>query len=182
MTSLIKAGAVRRYNEMMHIIKAGAYSESDPDGNADGSYWYDDMNISEEIGDLEIRVQGEGFKFVGKDRPNKETTYTLEPLTDEEKAELAAVHEAHRAAGLAAVFQWQDEGTPASLDYTYVLGKLPGTETYVVLAEGTADSGFGYTYPVKTHLTVSHKEDGTPVIGDPTEEQIAHVQASEVQQ
>lgn len=78
----------------------------------------------------------------------------------------------HQHAGMAAVFQWEDEGTPVSLDCTTVLGKLPNTETYVVYVEATADSGFGYSYPIDTHLTVTMRDDGTPVIGDVTDEQI----------
>ncbi len=34
---LNRPGAQRRYGELMQIIDAGAYSESDPDGHADGS-------------------------------------------------------------------------------------------------------------------------------------------------
>jgi hypothetical protein len=96
----------------------------------------------------------------------------------------------HRAAGMAAAFGWQDEGTPASVEYTKIVGKLPNAKgpapLYVVHVLGTADSGHGYTYPIETHLTVTRRADdderddgGKPVIDDATDEQIAQAQKGE---
>lgn len=67
--------ATSRYNVLMHLINVGAYSENDPDGLVDGSYWYDDMNISEEVDQLDERADAEGLRFV-YDEDQK--TYRLE--------------------------------------------------------------------------------------------------------
>lgn len=81
----------------------------------------------------------------------------------------------HQQAGMVADFQWQDEGTPATVDYTKVLGKL-ADGGYVVYVEATAESGFGYSYPVETHLVVRMGENGNPVIDNATDEQIKQVE------
>jgi hypothetical protein len=96
---------------------------------------------------------------------------TLVVVRDEHAEDTVWVH---RAAGLAAAFGWQDEGTPASV------GKPPAKENEappsVVRVEGTAESGHGYTYPIQRHLTVTKRQDGEPGTDDATEEQIAQAQ------
>jgi len=81
---------------------------------------------------------------------------------------------AHREAGLAIQFQWQESTFPAQLDHTTVLGKLPGTETYVVLCEGTAYD-HSTPFPVKGYLTVTKGKDDKAIIDDATDEQVALV-------
>jgi hypothetical protein len=97
--------------------------------------------------------------------------------------------EAHRQAGICALFQWQDraaegylDAKSVSLDTTDVLGTLPeplnGAPVYVVQVEGTATSVHGYSYPLKETLKVylkSAEEDEAdkPVVDDASDEEVA---------
>jgi hypothetical protein len=83
----------------------------------------------------------------------------------------------HREAGLVVMFEWQDSQWRGVLDSTTVLGKVPGTETYIVFCEGT---GYDHDtpFPLTTHVAVSSKdEDGneTITVDDATPEQIKAV-------
>jgi hypothetical protein len=88
----------------------------------------------------------------------------------------------HRAAGLGATFQWQDEGESVAVDYTTILGTLPHKEgeepIYVVHVQGTADSGHGYSYPIQRYVTVTRKPDGQEVIDEATDAQVQKVSES----
>ena len=86
----------------------------------------------------------------------------------------------HRIAGISASFSWQDEGMSVEVDYTVVLGSIPreeGQEPYwIVKVGGTADSGFGYSYPVARHLAITRNGE-REVVDDATDEQMRKVQS-----
>jgi hypothetical protein len=91
-----------------------------------------------------------------------------------------------RHAGLCASFLWQDEeeeenGDPTSVDYAEIIGTLPeevnGSPVYIVHVEGTANSGFGYHYPVECDVKVylragETEEESKPVVAEATEEEV----------
>jgi hypothetical protein len=94
-----------------------------------------------------------------------------------------------RHAGLCAGFLWQDEeekgGDPTSVDYAEIIGTLPqevnGAPVYIIHVNGTANSGFGYSYPVECDVKVylrdgETEEDRVPVVAEATEEEVAQAE------
>ncbi len=96
--------------------------------------------------------------------------------------------EAHRSAGLIVGFMWQDEAAEGHMDgvgvvdYTTVIGTLPeevnGAPVYLVHVQGTAQSTFGYSYPVERTVKVylrtgEDAEDSEPIVAEATDEEIA---------
>lgn len=181
---LDRADAARRYTEWQRIIAIGAYSESPPEDydeewEPDGSLWYGAVNIDEALATLEARADAEDLKFVSTTpyKANTPMTYVLVALTDEEKQERDARRDALRQAAIAAQFRWQDQSKIVLDQSGYVMGKLPGeTPAYVVQIDAEIrenDPLMSYSWPARQTLTVTWKEDGTPVIDDATDEQIA---------
>src|SRR5215470_15592691 len=90
------------------------------------------------------------------------------------------MHWIHRQAGLAIQFEWQDKceetGDCAQLDYTSILGKLPGKDVWIVECNLTATDAVAdgeYWWPVEAYLAVYKQEDGSPISRYATEEEIA---------
>ena len=65
----------REYASIMHIISVGAYTES----SEDGSYWFEDQNISARLQTMDLWALAQGWHFV----PQGEV-YVLEPATHDE--------------------------------------------------------------------------------------------------
>jgi hypothetical protein len=87
----------------------------------------------------------------------------------------------HQAASIAATFNAQDKGRIVAVDYTTVLGALPhekGEEpTWIVHVQGTETESRGeYSWTVEEHWSVTRKSDGTPMVDEATDEQIAQVE------
>jgi hypothetical protein len=78
--------AIKAYTGLMQRVSAGAYDELEPDG----SYKPGGDNVLKDLDRLEWKAYRAGLKFVH----HEDGTYTLEPMTEEEKAAyLAAVIE-----------------------------------------------------------------------------------------
>ena len=75
--------AIQQYTELMRLISAGAYDER----RHDGSYGADGVEESRDR--LETQAAQQGLKFIGL----KGGPFTLEPMTDEEKAEYQQARE-----------------------------------------------------------------------------------------
>lgn len=89
--------------------------------------------------------------------------------------------DALRHIGICAGFIWADLAEehghdPAEADSAFVIGTLPqevnGSPVYVVHVDGTADSGFGYSYHTELDLKVSLKEDGEPLVDEASKQDI----------
>ncbi len=80
----------------------------------------------------------------------------------------------HRAAGMAAQFEAMDRGETLSIDFTTILGQIPGTDTYIVEMNGSKTDRGEYWWDVTEYLTVSGTEEH-PLVDDATDEQIAQV-------
>jgi len=71
-----KDEACKEYEELMHVVLLGAYSEH----AEDGSYWFEGHNISERIPYLERWALTQGMHFALSDKG-----YALESATPEER-------------------------------------------------------------------------------------------------
>src|SRR5436309_1162310 len=79
----------------------------------------------------------------------------------------------HSQAAIATQFDYQDKGQTLSIDYTTVLGQVPDTGAWIVRIDGQATDRGEYWWPVHEHVAISRSADGTPVVDDATDEQIA---------
>jgi hypothetical protein len=69
--------AITRYTDLMRLIHVGAYDERDHEGN------YGEDGIEQAADRLEYRAAQHGLQFIWHSEGGY---YTLEPMTDEERA------------------------------------------------------------------------------------------------
>jgi len=117
----------------------------------------------------------------------EQNAWDLVPADEDTKATWKARRWIFREIGLAASFMWQDDHYERGDDYAEVetatiLGVLPHAEneprTWLVLVDGTANSGFGYSYPTYRYLTLSGTEE-QPHVAEATDAQVKQMTESE---
>ncbi len=89
-------------------------------------------------------------------------------------------HWIHRQAGLAAQFEAQDEGEEtgetAILEYTSILGQVPGKDIWIVQCDFTCTDAVAdgeYWWPSTGYLAVYKRDDGEPISRHATDEEVA---------
>jgi hypothetical protein len=101
-------------------------------------------------------------------------------------------HEAHRRAALHANFTWQDDYAEGHSDGcgevtdTALIGTLPeeenGSPVFIVGVAGIATSTFGYSYSLEMKVSVRLRENGEPVTGEATDEEVEAAAAHTIQE
>ncbi len=86
----------------------------------------------------------------------------------------------HNAAGFACQFSAQDAHRIVAIDNTTIMGTLPHNEgeepTYIVHIQGTeTERRHECSWPIEEYWGVTRKPDGTPLVDEATDEQIAQV-------
>ncbi len=77
----------------------------------------------------------------------------------------------HNIAGISAQFTSEDKGYSLVVDYTTILGQLPGVDTWVVQVDGRETDRGEYWWETTKFLVVSGTER-QPSIDDATNEQV----------
>jgi hypothetical protein len=174
MTELTHEEAASKYSLLRELLETEEYEKLAEDAGEE--------DIQDELAVLRSWARKQNLHFVW----NK-TAWELVPADEDTKATWKAKRWIHRNAGLIGNFMLQDQsaegyGDPASVDYTSILGVLPHKEgeprTWLVHVQATADSGFGYSYPVELYLAVSGTEE-KPHIAEATDEQVKQMAESE---
>lgn len=179
--------AEQRYNDYMHIIEVGAYSEYPPEEDcdeeweSDGSYWYGSTNITEAIEALEAAADSEDLKFRSTTpyKANTQMTYILVPLTPEEIEERSRRMWSMSRAALIAGFKWQDHNKIVLNYGCFLVGRLQTeTPTYIVEVDAEVredDPMMNYSWDESQTFTVrwSADEEKEPAVSEITPEEIA---------
>ncbi len=77
----------------------------------------------------------------------------------------------HNIAGISAQFSAEDKGYSLIVDYTTILGQLPGVDTWVVQVDGHETDRGEYWWNTTKYLTVSGPET-QPSVNDATDEHV----------
>ncbi len=77
----------------------------------------------------------------------------------------------HTIAGISAQFSAEDKGYSLIVDYTTILGQLPGVDTWVVQVDGHETDRGEYWWNTTKYLTVSGPPT-QPSVNDATDEQV----------
>ncbi len=77
----------------------------------------------------------------------------------------------HNIAGISAQFSAEDKGYSLIVDYTTILGQLPGVDTWVVQVDGHETDRGEYWWNTTKYLTVSGPPT-QPSVNDATDEQV----------
>lgn len=168
--TLTKDEAVAEYTRLVNL-----YDDEDQDE-------YDEEAIDEELAELRSWARKQSLVF----RWNEEQgTWILLEADEDTKATWQAERWLHRNAGLIASFMLQDKHTeqgddPATVNSTSIVGVLPHQEdeprTWLIRIDATADSGFGYSYPVKLYLTIRGEPGSDPLVAEATDEQMKQLE------
>ncbi len=80
----------------------------------------------------------------------------------------------HTIAGISAQFSAEDKGYSLIVDYTTILGQLPGVDTWVVQVDGHETDRGEYWWDTTKFLVVSGPPT-QPSVNDATNEQVRRV-------
>jgi hypothetical protein len=174
MAELTREEAVSRYRMLQDLLETEEYEKLADDAGEE--------DVQDELADLRSWARKQDLHFVWQ---NDE--WRLVPADEDTKATWKNRRWILREVGLVATFMWQDDheegrGDYATADSATILGALPHAEneprTWLVRVDGTANSGFGYSYPTYRYLTVSGTEE-KPHIAEATDAQVKQMTESE---